>query len=90
MAAVFDSAVDKAFLAVSEAADADAAAALLAAVALLDDFARSACSLLTCRSKSAIRASMGLRSVQPAVINSNAIMEAFAMVIPYSLGQEST
>src|SRR5258708_8121323 len=84
MAAVFDSAIDKAFSVALEAADADAAVALLAAVASLDDFARSARSLLTCPSRSAIRASMGLRSVQPAVITSKAKMEAFGIVILHS------
>src|SRR5271168_3516218 len=79
MAAVFDSATDNALVAALEAADADAAVTLLAAVALLDDFARSACSFLTCPSRSAIRASMGLRSVHPAVITKKAKMEAFAL-----------
>jgi hypothetical protein len=87
MAAVFDSAIDRAFLAASEAPDAEAEVALLAAVALLDDFARSACSLLTCFSRSAIRASMGLRSEQPAVIINKAKMEAFAIVIPHSMSK---
>jgi hypothetical protein len=78
MAALFDSPIDKAFVAALEAADADAAVALLAA-ALLDSFARSACSLLTCASRSVIRASMGLRSVQPAVITRKAHREVIAL-----------
>jgi hypothetical protein len=67
MAAVFDSAIDKAFFATLEADAADSAVALFAAVALLDDFETSVCSLLTCASRAAIRASLGLRSVQQAV-----------------------
>jgi hypothetical protein len=81
MAAVFDSDIDKALFAVLTADDADAAAALLAVVAVLDDFAISDCSLLTCSSRVAIRASMGLRSVQPAVSTSKAKMDAFAIVV---------
>ena len=41
MAAVFDSAIDKALVASLEAAEADAEVALLAAAALLEDFARA-------------------------------------------------
>src|SRR5271154_3348466 len=81
MAAVFDSAIDRAFFATPEVEAKDTAVALSAAAASLDDFARSACSLVTCPSRSAIRASMGLRSVQPAVITSKATMQAFAIVI---------
>src|SRR5450631_253540 len=76
MAAVFDSAIDKAFFAALEASDADAAVALFAAAALFDDFAMSACSLLTWLCRSSIRASMGLRSVQPAVTANNAKIAA--------------
>ena len=85
MAAVFDSAIDKAFVAALEAAEADAEVAWLAAAALLDEFARSACSLLTCASRSAIRASMGLRSVHPAVIIRKAKMKTFPIVKPHSV-----
>jgi hypothetical protein len=90
MPAVFDSAIDKAFVAAVEAAEADAEAALLAAAALLEDFARSACSLLTCASSSEIRASMGLRSVHPAVITRKAKTKAFPIVKPIPLCQKST
>jgi hypothetical protein len=85
MAAVFFSAIDRALFAVLVADDADAAVALLAVVAVLDNFAMSVCSLLTCSSRLAIRASMGLRSVQPAVITSKAKMNAFATVVAPSL-----
>src|SRR5580698_327473 len=81
MAAVFDSPIDKALFAAPEAAAADAAVALLAAAAVLEDFARSACSLVTCSCKSAIRASMGLRSVQPATITRKAKMKTFAIIL---------
>ena len=81
MAAVFDSAIDKDLFAAPAAADADAAVALLAALAVLDDFARSACSLLTCSCRSAICASMGLRSVQAAAITRKAKMKTFAIVL---------
>lgn len=81
MAAAFDSAIDKALFAVLTADDADAAVLLLAVVALLDDFATSDCSLLTCSSRLAIRASIGLRSVHPAVSISKAKMDAFAIVV---------
>ena len=90
MAAVFESAIDKAFVAALEAAEADAEVALLAAAALLEDFARSACSLLTCASRSAIRASMGLRSVHPAVIIRNAKTKTFPIVKPIPLCQKPT
>ena len=78
MAAVFDSAIDKAWFAALEAADADAAA-LLAAAAVLEDFATAACSLFTCSSRSEIRASMGFRSVQPAVITRKAKIKDIAL-----------
>ncbi len=81
MAAVFDSAIDKALCAVLAADETDAAVALLTEVAVLDDFAMSVCSLVTCSSRLAIRASMGLRSVQPAVSTSKAKMNAFATVV---------
>jgi hypothetical protein len=90
MAAVFDSAIDKAFVAALEAAEADTEVALLAAAALLEDFARSACSLLTCDSRSAIRASMGLRSVHPAVITRRAKMNTFPIVEPIPVYQKPT
>jgi hypothetical protein len=87
MAAVFASAIDKACVAALEAAEADAELAWLAAAVLLKDFARSACSLLTCVSRSATRASMGLRSVHPAVIIRKAKMKPFPMVEPIRLCQ---
>jgi hypothetical protein len=77
MAAVLASPIDKACFASPEAAYADAAVALVAAVAMLDDFAMSACSLLTWASSSSIRASKGLRSVQPAVIIAKAKKAGF-------------
>src|ERR1700733_12899138 len=80
MAAVFASPIDTAFFASPEAADAEAAVALLAAAALLADLVRSACSLLTCPCRSSIRASRGLRSVQPAAIASKPKMAAFAFI----------
>ena len=79
MAAVFDSAIDKACFASPEAAAADAAVALLAAAAVPVYFARSACSLSICCCRPSIRASMGLRSVQPAV-RTRIKMAAFALV----------
>lgn len=87
MAAVFDSAIDKACVAALEAAEAVAELAWLAAAELLKDFARSACSLLTCASRSATRASMGFRSVHPAVIIRKAKMKPFPIVEPIRLCQ---
>jgi len=81
MAALFDSAIDNAFFAALEAAAADAAVALLAAAAALEDASR----LLTWVSRSAIRASRGFRSVQPAVITRKAKIKAFAMSIARSI-----
>jgi hypothetical protein len=75
MAAVFDSAIDKALFAVLEAADADAAGAVL------DAFAASACSLLTWACKSASCASKGLRSVQPAETIARAKITAFGFSV---------
>ena len=81
MAAVLASPIDKACFASPEAADADAAVALLAAAALLDDFAMSACSLLTWLCSSSIRASKGLRSVQPAVTIAKTKVAAFGFSV---------
>ena len=90
MAAVFDSAIDKACVAALEAAEADAKVAWLAAAVLLEDFVTSACSLLTCASRSAIRASKGLRSVHPAVIIRKAKMKPFPIAKPIPLCQRPT
>src|ERR1700730_8399511 len=88
MAAVFASAIDKACFASLEAADADAAVALFAAAALLADFAMSACSLLTWLCRSSIRASRGLRSVQPAVSTAKVKIADFAFSFtPFSLSK---
>jgi hypothetical protein len=84
MAAAFASAIDKACFAALEAAAADVVVALLAAVALLDDFATSACSLLTCSCRSAICASMDLRSVQPAVTIAKVKIRALGSVSLHS------
>src|SRR5258708_35267167 len=81
MAAVLASPIDNACFASPDAADADAAVALLAAAALLDDFAMSACSLLTWLCSSSIRASKGLRSVQPAVTIAKAKVAAFGFSV---------
>src|ERR1700730_4495924 len=88
MAAVFASAIDKPCFASLEAADADAAVALFAAAALLADFAMSACSLLTWLCRSSIRASRGLRSVQPAVTTAKVKSADFAFSFtPFSLSK---
>src|SRR5579864_5217841 len=80
MAAVFDWAIDKACFASPEAAEADAAVALLAAAALLDDLAMSICSLLTCCCRSSICVSKGLRSVQPAAITRTAKINPLVII----------